>query len=125
MAQAEAEEKMTAFELNVTDMPRASVAEDGSIVQLTFCGENGEAVLTFSAERFEEFSQRSIQLFTHARNQRLAIGDHFGIRPVEAVVAVASAPVGGGKVIVGFRGSNDVEYHFAIVPDEARILRTQ
>lgn len=116
---------MNAEDLNVDEMPRASVAEDGSLIQLVFKGPTGKVTLNFRADKFEQFASRAIQLFTHARNQKLTTGDHLEILPVPAVAAMAQAPVGGSKVIVSFRADNGVPYSFAIDPDESKQLRPQ
>ena len=110
--------------LKVASMPHAYVSEDGSLVELEFITEeDAPTTLSFDAEQFEQFSSRAIQLFTHARSQKLAIRDHLAIHAVEVVAATAEAATGGGKVILALRGDKGLLFHFALQPDDAEGLR--
>jgi len=112
--------------LNVVEMPQASVMEDGSEVQLVFKNAAKDAVrLKFAGDRFERFIVRAIQLFTDARNRRLAKGDHLVIHPVPVVAATFEPAVGGAKVILSLRAENGVVYDFSLENDEAQNLRPQ
>jgi hypothetical protein len=107
----------------VTGLPHAYVTEDASIVQLTFSTDGEDIRLSFSAEQFDLFTNRAIQLFTHVRSQRLAIGDHLAVRPVGVAGAGAEAAAGGEKVILTLLADNGVPYHFALSLEQASDLR--
>ena len=112
--------------IKITGMPHAYVSNDGMLVELKFESAQGETIyLSFDAERFEQISSRAIELFTHARNQRLTTGDHLAIHPVAAVATMANSSIGGGMVLLSIRAGNGVPYHFAISPEEADALRPQ
>lgn len=107
-------------------MPDTFVAEDAARMELVFEDAAGEQVrLGFSSEQFDLFTNHAIQLFTHVRNEKLAIGDHLEIQPVGVVAAAADSTIGGGKVLLHLRADNGVQYHFALDPDEADALRPQ
>ena len=66
----------------VANMPHAYITPDGENVELEYENEDGGRIrLSFSGEQFEIHSTLAIQLFTHARNQRLAKGGHPAIHP--------------------------------------------
>ncbi len=110
----------------VAKMPHAYVTPDGEKVALTYENEDGEKVrLVFSGEQYEKYSTKAIQLFTRARNQRLAKGGHSAIHAVAAEATMASAAIGGGRVLLSVRADNEVPYHFAISPEKALGLRRQ
>lgn len=113
-------------EFAVSGMPHAYVTDDCSRIELTFEDDESRQIkLLFDAQRFEELSSRAIQLFTHARNERLTKGDHLAIHAVEVVAAMAETATGGGKVILGLRGDSGLLFHFALQPEEAERLRPQ
>ncbi len=110
----------------IIGMPSAYVSEDGTLIELKFESAEGDIIhLSFDAERFQELSGRAIELFTHARNQILAKGDHLAIQAVEVEAAAATSVVGGGKVLLSLIGGKGPEYHFALTPQEAESLRPQ
>ncbi len=110
----------------ITKMPQASVTEDGELIELVFKDQEGvEEALQFSSDDFERFITRAVQLFTHARNQKLSIGDHLAIHPVPAVTTMANTQMGGGRVILSIRADNGIPYHFSISPEEAEALPRQ
>ena len=110
----------------ITEMPQASVTEDGDRIELVFKDKDGgEEALQFSSDDFERFISRAVQLVTHAQNQKLSIGDHRAIHRVPVVAAMVDATVGGGKVTLSLRANNGLLYHFALSPDDADGLRPQ
>ncbi len=112
------------LEITVASMPHAHVSPDASEIQLEFEGVDGDKIkLSFDSDKFEELSTQAIQLFTLARNQNIAIGDHLAIQAVEVVDTSAEAPAGGGKVILGLRGDTGIVYSFSILPGKADRLR--
>jgi hypothetical protein len=110
---------------NVTGMPRASVAQDASRIELSFDTDSGPICLSFSSDQFDAFANRAIQLFTHVRSQKLAIGGHLAVQPVPVAAAGAEAVIGGAKVIVTFLAENGVPFHFSLSVEETRKLRPQ
>ena len=107
----------------ITKMPRTSVLEDGSVIEMVFADEDGERPpLRFAAEDFERFVARSINLVTEARTQNLATTGHLGIHAVETVAVKAQALFGGGKVILSFRSDTGLPYHFSLSPKDAEDL---
>ncbi len=112
--------------LKVASMRHAYVSEDGSLVELDFVGEEDTTTrLSFDAERFEHFASFAIELFTEARNRRVTTTGHLEIRAVEAVAAMAQAPVGEGKVILSVRSNKGTPYHFYMSPEDAGKLRSE
>jgi hypothetical protein len=112
--------------LTVTSMPHAYVAEDASKVEMVFADPTGNTLrLLFESDLFDAFSNRAIQLFTHIRSKKLAMGGHLSVQPVEVVRAAAATTVGGAKVILSLMAENGVPFHFALEPDESRQLRPQ
>lgn len=112
---------------SVVDMPRASLLQDGSRVQMEFRAADGKRVcLEFEPDHLEIFTARAYDLVAGARNQRLAIGDHFVVHPLGVAAAGANAPIGGhGKVILFLRTDNGVVHHFAMSYEESAKLRPQ
>jgi hypothetical protein len=49
----------------------------------------------------------------------------FSPRVLELVDATASAPVGGGKVVLAIRAESNILYHFALAPEAALRLLTE
>ncbi|MCZ6448340.1 MAG: hypothetical protein O6831_08885 [Alphaproteobacteria bacterium] len=110
----------------ITNMPSASVLEDGSVIEMVFADEDGERPpLRFAADDFERFVARAVQLVTEARTQKLASGGHLSIHAVPAVVVTALAPVGGDKVILSVHSDKGLPYHFSLSPKDAEDLRPE
>ena len=110
----------------ITNMPRASVLEDGGIIELEFADEDGERPpLRFAADDFERFVARAVQLVIDARTQKLASGGHLSIHTVVAVAVTAQAPVGGNRVILSVRSDKGLPYHFSLSPKDAEDLRPE
>jgi hypothetical protein len=115
---------MSETEFTVADMPHVYVSEDAERVELTFRSDTGNRLrLAFSADEFERLASQAIQLFPHVRNQKQATSGHLGIRAVEVVDGMAEAATGGGKVILGLRGTQGLLYSFAVHPDLSARLR--
>lgn len=112
--------------IEVAAAPEASIAEDGSLVELHVAAADGYTVnLRFTAALFELFATRSIELFTAAKFRHLSIGDPVAIQAVPAADAIAQAPTGRGTVLASFRAPNGVPYHFALPPRLARRLSAE
>ena len=112
--------------IKVIEMPRASLLEDGTYVEMEFKGEGGEKVtLGFSPDRLDSFVNRAHQLTHEARIQKAITIGHVDVKPLPVATSMAEAAVGGKAVIVGFQTQNGQRYHFALLPDEATILQNQ
>jgi hypothetical protein len=110
----------------IVKMPRAFVAQDGSIVELDFETETGEhRVLQFPMDAFEQFMGRAAQLVLGIQSRKPTIPGHLSIHALEAVAIGAEAPVGGGKVHLILRGSTGLPMAIAISPEAAEQLRPQ
>jgi hypothetical protein len=110
----------------ITGMPRASLTEDGELLEIEFSDDTGGIIaLQFAADTFERILVRATELVMGARIQKLTMGDHFAVHAVDAVGVTAQAPVGGGKVILALRTDNALPYHFALSADEAERLRPE
>ena len=107
----------------IINMPRASVVEDGSLIEMEFADEDDEKLtLSFAPDDFQRFVSRAVQLVTDARIRKFAKGDPLAIHSVVAVEAMAQAPVGGGRVILSVRSDTGLPYHFSISPEDAENL---
>lgn len=114
------------MKMRIVDMPKASFAEDGSVVEMTLrTAEGDEVTLDFSTDDFDRFVSRAVQLVNGARNQALSIGEHVHVHIITAAMVAAESPVGGSKVILSIRSDTGLPYHFALEPDEAEQLRPQ
>jgi hypothetical protein len=112
--------------INVTAMPRASLLSDGSIVELEFKGaDESVTTLCFTPEALENWAAKVMELVSHAKNQKLSIGDHFSVQASEVVAVTAAAPVGGSKVILAIRPSNGIVMHYALQPEQSEQLRPE
>lgn len=110
----------------VTKMPRASVLEDGSLIEIAFLGENGEDVLlSFTADELDKFIGHVAQLVFQARNQIHAKSGHHGVQALLVAKASAGSATGGDKVILSLRASRGLPHHFALSPEESANLRPQ
>jgi hypothetical protein len=108
----------------ITGMPRASLTEDGELLEIEFSEDKGGIIaLQFAADTFERILVRATELVMGARIRKLTMGDHLAVRAVDAVAATAQAPVGGGKVILALRTDTGLPYHFALSANEAERLR--
>jgi hypothetical protein len=99
----------------VVSMSRASVAEDGSLIEMELTAKGGQVlVLQFQPDDLDNFVGRASQLFTHARNQMSAKGGHLETRAVGVADAAVTTAVGGSKVILVLRAENELQYQFAL-----------
>ena len=110
----------------VVSAPTADVAEDFSLVQMTFPIEGGQTLtLSFPMAVFEAFVSGAGQIVMTAQSQTGATTGHLGISAVAVAEAAAGAPVGGGKVILSVRSSNNIPMHLAMAPEIAERLRPE
>jgi hypothetical protein len=110
--------------IQVTDMPRASLVEDGSLVQMEFKTDGEPITLEFDPDKLEQWAARTLELIRTAQTHKRASGGHFEVQASE-VVAVEIAPaVGGGKVILGITGTNGIPQRFAFPLRAIDPLRT-
>jgi len=112
--------------VRVTKMLRASVREDGSLIEIGFLGENGEDVLlSFAGDELDKFIGHVAQLVFQARNQMHAKFGLQGVQALRVAKAAAGSATGGDKVILSLRASRGLPYHFALSPEESANLRPQ
>jgi hypothetical protein len=117
---------MMSQKINVVEMPRASLLSDGTVVELEFRGaDQSTTTLCFTPETLELWAARAVELISHAKNQKLAIGDHRAVHASGVVAATAAAPVGGNKVILSIRGNNGIPVHYALDPEQSEQLRPE
>lgn len=109
--------------VKVKEMPRASLLEDGSVVELQFKSARGPVTLIFDPDDLERFAARSMELIRHAQNKRRAISGHLEVHASDVVGAIADSPAGGGKVILSLRGSNGIVQAFGLTPQQSLELR--
>jgi hypothetical protein len=96
-------------------MPRASVTEDGSLIEMELAAQGGQVlVLQFQPDDLDNFVGTASQLFTHARNQMSTKASHLETRAVGVADAAVTAAVGGSKVILVLRAENGLQYQFAL-----------
>ena len=117
----------TPQKISVTDMPRASVAEDGSIVEMELRGkDDGECVvLQFDPAQLWEFQDLVNQLTQQARIQKAASAGHLEVPLLRVAEASAQAAVGGAKVTVSFRIGNGQVYAFGLEIAKAQDLHNE
>ncbi|WP_139832266.1 hypothetical protein [Mesorhizobium australicum] len=111
------------MKLSVQKMPRASLLEDGSLVELEFETSGAPVTLQFDPDSLENFAVRAVELIRHAQNQKRASAGHLSLRASDVVAVAADAPVGSGKVVVSFRGTNGIVQSFALTPKMSEGLR--
>ncbi len=110
----------------ITKMSRASVLEDGSVIEMVFADKDGERPpLRFTADDFERFVARVADLVTEAQIQKIATTGHLGIHAKAAVAVTAQASVGGDRVILSVRTGRILPYHFSLSPKDAEDLRPE
>jgi hypothetical protein len=112
--------------ITVTDMPRASYLEDGSVIEMEFKTSSGELItLCFAPEKLETWVSQTMRIVALAKNQKLSIGDHLVVQASDVVAVTAAAPVGGSKVILAIQGSNGIPMHYALHPEQSEQLRPE
>lgn len=113
------------MKIKVREMPRASLLEDGSLVELQFKSIRGPVTLVFDPDDLERFASRSVELIREAQNRRRASAGHFVSVASDVVAAGADAPIGGGKVILLLRATNGIVQQFGLTPSQSAELRPQ
>ena len=110
----------------VKALPHTFVAQDLSVVEMEFEFESGaRQTLRFDMGLFEQFMGRAAQLIATARSRTLTKGDHLEVHVLQAVHATATAPVGGGRVLLSVIGDNGIPLTFGLSPDLADQLRPE
>jgi hypothetical protein len=100
--------------IEVAGMPRASLYDDGSGVELEFQTTSGPVTLVFAPEALERFASRAVDLVRSAQNHRHAKSGHAVLHASEVTAVRVGAPVDGGRVLLTVRGTNGIDLHFAI-----------
>ena len=110
----------------VTDMPRASVTEDGQVAEMELINSDGlKQVIRFSPTLFISFVNRVFQLFANERIKMGLQSGHIESQPIPVSVAVAQETVGGEKIILGVKMENGLPVDFSLDSSEAEILQKQ
>jgi hypothetical protein len=101
--------------MTVAKMPRVSVLQDGTAIELVFADALGKSVtLRFSPEMLNQFVARAVQTNMAARNQKQAMSGHLEVQAVPVVAATAQSPVGGGRVILLLRDPDGIVASFSL-----------
>jgi hypothetical protein len=112
--------------LKVTAIQGATIAPDGSGIEIALKGEGDATVtLAFSAEGLETFTGQATQMVALAQNQRQAGSAQLGIRATEVLAASVVVPAEGGKVILRLQAPSGLIYAFALSPGLAEQLRPE
>ena len=110
----------------VTGIGSGAFAEDFSFAQVSFNTSLGVPLTCqFSPQVLERVIMNLSEIAQHFRNRQIVPGGHAEVHAVTALDATASAPVGGGKVLVALRAHNNVLYHFSLAPEVATRLLTE
>ena len=110
----------------ITGISGGAFAPDFSYAQVSFSTTLGIPVTCqLSPHVLERIIMNLSEMAQHLRNRQAVPGGHVQVDAVTAVDATASAPVGGGKVILAVRAENNVLYHFALVPEIATRLLSE
>ena len=110
----------------VTDMPGASVTEDGQIAEMVLKNSDGsKQIIRFSPTLFISFVSRVFQLFANERIKMGLQSGHIESQPIPVSVAVAQETVGGEKIILGVKMENGLPVDFSLDSSEAEILQKQ
>jgi hypothetical protein len=112
--------------IKVSEMPRASLLEDGTFLEMEFKGSGGERVaLGFDPSALDAFVSQVLQITREARTRRATSAGHLALQPLAAVAGMAEPAVGGKAVLVGIRTDNGQLYPFALQAEQADELRNQ
>lgn len=114
---------MDPIRLTIDEMPRASLLEDGTLIEMEFKADKGDRIiLSFDPEDLLRFASRTQQLVHDARTRKLSKGGHLSIHPMGVEDFLIRHAEGGAAVIAVFRTINGQEYPFALPPDMAADL---
>ena len=107
-------------------MPRASVLEDGTYVEMVFEAEDKrEMTLGFDPERLLAFTTHVNELTHEARTRKAASAGHYAVQALPVATAGAQQAEGGSAVILSFRTDNGQVYSFAMPLKDANGLRNE
>lgn len=114
------------MDIVVTEMPRASVLEDGSVAEMEFKNSDGSVqILRFSPSTMMDFVNRVFELFLNQKIQEAASLGHIEVQPLPVVVTAAQEAVGGQAVILSMRLQTGLPVGFSVPPAEAEELHKQ
>jgi hypothetical protein len=110
----------------VTDMPNASVATDGSFVEMEFKNSDGTTqTLHFSPDKMMLFLSKAFELFVYQKIQKESSQGYATVQPLPAVTTAAQEDIDGKAVILHLKMQNGLPVSFAIQPKEAEELYRQ
>lgn len=114
------------MDIHVTEMPSASVLEDGSVAVMEFKNSDGSSqFLRFSPSTMLSFVNRVFELFLNEQVKKAQSSGHMDVQPLPAAVTMAQEAVGGEAVILSIRLRTGLPVAFAIQPAEAEELHKQ
>ena len=109
--------------MQVIAYPRASVLQDGSLIEMELQGPDKERVtLQFEPADLDRFLSRSIHLIAEARNRKHAKLGHSGVPVLATAAAGAGSAEGGSHVIVFLQTSTGTKFHFGLPTHAAETL---
>ena len=110
----------------VVSMPRASLIENDSVVELHFKNsDNSIQHLRFSPETFLGLLSRAVQLFLDAQTRKATKSGHLEVQPIPISAANAQESVGSNTVILSVRMQNSTPAWFSMQIAEAEELHRQ
>ena len=104
-------------------LPRVSVEEDGTLIELEFKNDSGKKqVLRFSPDRFEQLIGRAAQTVADARNRTSATSDPPVVHVVEVAGVELTVAADGSRVILTFESPTGLPFHFSVAPEQIEEL---
>ena len=110
----------------LTEMPRASLLEDGSIAELHFkTFEGPDIILVFDIPQLERFAVRAHQMSVQDRIRKAAKSGHLEVHGTGVAAVLAQAGIGGKTVNLIVRMPTRAVIPYSLTRDQARELQTE
>lgn len=110
----------------IVDMPNASVATDGSFVEMELKNEDGFIqYLRFSPDKMMLFLSKVFQLYVNQKIQKESSQGYVVEQPIPAVTTMAQEDIDGKAVILLLKMQNGLPASFVVQPSEAEELHRQ
>ena len=118
-----AKQKQLSF---VSEMPRTSVALDGTYAEMEFTNTNGPSqLLRFHPKLFLDLMSKTYQLLANQLFQKAQAEGHVEIHPIPVLVSSAQESVGGKAVVLSLKMENGIPVAFSLQKTEAEELHKQ
>jgi hypothetical protein len=114
---------MTARRLVPPSPPTAFISKDGAQIEFLFRSPEGDVTLVLTTTQLEDLTSRLAELANEAQSRSVATQHHRAIQASRIVSAGATAPVGGGTVLLVLRGTTGIEQRFAMSVELSEKLR--